>query len=106
MERDTEAIWAVNCPEPVEGTFFVSILLCRDDSFYIGSTKDVANRLKEHRAGEASSWTKKRLPIILVNYESYAFHLHARKREKQLKGWTRAKKLKLIRGEWKKIENV
>ncbi len=101
MELDTEASRAVNCPEPVEGKYFVYILLCKDSSFYVGLTEDLANRLKEHATGEAALWTKMRRPVKLIYYETHLSLLSARRREKQLKGWTRLKKLKLIAGLWK-----
>jgi len=97
---------AVACPEPVEGMFFLYILLCRGGSFYCGSTNDIENRLKEHASGEAALWTRMRRPVRLVYYEKYASLVDARHREKQLKGWTREKKLNLVTGVWKKIDTL
>ena len=97
----------VECPERgqallggVEGQYFVYLLFCKDESFYCGSTANLQNRLKEHNNGEGAIWTKKRLPVKLVYYESHGSVASARRREKQIKGWTREKKIKLIVGIW------
>ena len=74
----------------------VYILRCADDAFYIGETGDVARRLTKHNEGSASGFTAKRRPVTLVYSEQYATRAEALKRERQLKGWTRAKKQALI----------
>jgi len=89
-------------PEGVEGACFVYLLLCCDSSIYCGSTKNLKNRLKEHDSGEAAVWTKKRRPVKLVYYEIHDSLLLARRREKQIKGWTVKKKWNLISGAWGK----
>jgi len=94
----------VECPEPVEGEHYVYLLLCSDKSLYCGSTRDLKNRLKEHNSGEAATWTRKRRPVQLVYYEVNNSLLSARRREKQIKGWTVAKKMNLINGIWKKLQ--
>lgn len=102
MTKQVTAIKPVECPEPVEGTFFVYLLLCKDKSLYCGSTINIINRLKEHAAGEASVWTRMRRPVQLVYYETYNSLVIARRRERQIKGWTIKKKINLITGVWKK----
>ena len=52
--------------------------------YYIGSTKDLRNRLKEHNLGKVRS-TKFYKPLQLIYYESYQSYLLARKREIELK---------------------
>lgn len=74
------------------------ILKCSDGSFYTGSTWDLERRLAEHKDGQGARHTAKRLPVELVYAEEYdrvedAFH-----REKQIQGWSRAKKMALICG--------
>jgi len=54
------------------------------------------NRLKEHNSGEGALWTKMRRPVKLVYFESQNSLVLARKREKQIKGWTTQKKICLI----------
>lgn len=92
----------VECPELAEGQHAMYILLCKDESYYVGSTNSVKRRLLDHKIGKASVWTKKRSPVQLVYFEIYQSQLEAMQREKQLKGWTRIKKERLINGEWTK----
>ena len=44
----------------------VYILECRDWSFYVGSTKDLARRFAQHQRGEGAAYTRRRLPVRLV----------------------------------------
>jgi putative endonuclease len=78
--------------------FYVYILECSDQSYYIGSTSDIEERLETHNSGKGSSWTAKRLPVQLVYQEQYEMKSEALKRERQIKGWSRAKKEALING--------
>jgi predicted GIY-YIG superfamily endonuclease len=75
---------------------YMYVLLCSDDSYYTGSTNDLDKRLAQHQAGFGANYTKKHLPVKLIYYEEFqriddAFH-----REKQVQGWSRAKKKALI----------
>ncbi|MFA5954745.1 MAG: GIY-YIG nuclease family protein [Patescibacteria group bacterium] len=103
MGKTLQIINEVECPEPVEGQYFVYLLLCSDLTLYCGSTADLKNRIKEHNSGEAAVWTKSRRPVKLVYSESHDSLLSARQREKQIKGWTIIKKMNLINGSWKKL---
>lgn len=96
------SIKEILCPDYAEGKYYTYLLECKDNSLYCGSTSDLGNRLKEHNAGEAAQWTKKRRPLRLVYFESYGSLLLARRREKQIKGWKREKKINLIFGVWGK----
>ena len=87
----------------MEETFFVYILKCGDDSYYVGSTNNIEKRIERHSAGEAAKWIKNRLPIKILYQEKHETLLSARQREKQIKGWSRKKKENLITGTWKKI---
>lgn len=79
-------------------SWFVYILSCCDDSYYVGITTDLKDRVKEHNAGQGSNFTKKRRPVKLVYAEEHKSYASARKREVQLKGWRREKKEWLISG--------
>jgi len=72
------------------------ILKCSDDSYYVGSTKDLKRRLMQHQNGEGANHTKKRLPVELVYYEEFDRIDQAFYREKQVQGWSRKKKEALI----------
>ncbi len=93
----------VECPDLVEGQYYIYLLECSDMSIYCGSTCNLKKRLQRHLLGDAAYWTKIRLPIQLIYYEVYESLLLARRREKQIKGWNTSKKVKLIMGIWKKI---
>lgn len=75
------------------------ILECADGSFYTGSTIDLDKRILEHQDGRGANHTKKRLPIKVVYVEEYLSIASAFEREKQIQGWSRAKKEVLINGE-------
>ena len=75
---------------------YTYILLCSDDSYYTGSTKDLELRLMQHQNGEGANHTRKRLPVELVYYEAYDRIDTAYFREKQIQNWSRKKKEALI----------
>ncbi len=78
---------------------FVYILLCSDDSYYVGVTNEINRRLKEHQSSlNPESYTSSRLPVQLVYVEEFLNPNKTIAREKQLKGWTRVKKEALIEG--------
>ena len=72
------------------------ILICADDSYYIGSTIDLDRRLRQHQNGEGANHTKKRLPVELVYSEEFQRIDLAFYREKQIQKWSRKKKEALI----------
>jgi putative endonuclease len=74
------------------------ILECCDGSYYIGSTKNLEQRLLEHKNGKGSRYTSGRLPVQLVYCEEYDHVSDAFYREKQVQGWTRRKREALING--------
>ena len=74
------------------------ILQCVDESYYVGSTKDIERRFSEHQNGEGANYTKRRLPVKLVYSEECERVSDAFYREKQVQGWRRDKKEALING--------
>jgi putative endonuclease len=75
----------------------VYILRCSDGSYYTGLTRQaIEARLWEHNAGTYDSYTARRLPVQLVFAETYDRLTEAIERERQIKGWSRAKKEALI----------
>jgi len=63
---------------------------------YTGITTDVTKRVKRHNQKKASRYTRMRLPVTLIYQEPHPDKSTARKREIQIKNWSRAKKLALI----------
>jgi predicted GIY-YIG superfamily endonuclease len=85
--------------------YYVYILECKDDSFYIGLTNELIRRFEEHCKGEYETcYTYKRMPVTLVYYETIPFLQDAIDREKQLKGWSRAKKTALIKQDYHNLQ--
>lgn len=92
-------------PELVEGlkmSWFVYIAKATTGRYYTGITTDPDKKIIKHNSGKGSRFAIEQGPFKLV-YISKAFPTksQARKREIQIKGWSREKKLKLINGMWK-----
>lgn len=87
--------------------FYVYILTNDNNHvMYIGVTNDLKRRITEHQLGIFPGFTEKYHVHRLVYYEHYNDIRQAIIREKQLKGWTRAKKNALVEEqnpEWKEI---
>ncbi len=77
--------------------WYVYLLLCDQKTFYVGITDNPRERLLEHRKGE-SIFTRKFSDIKFVYCENYSSKHKTVLREKQLKGWSHAKKQMLIDG--------
>jgi putative endonuclease len=79
---------------------YVYILECADDSFYVGVTNNVGRRFIEHSSGiHEEAYTYGRRPLKLVFCRQFTNPLNAIRYEKQVKGWTKAKKAALIIGD-------
>lgn len=77
--------------------YYVYMLVsCRNGTLYIGVSNDLARRVGEHQVNLADGFTKKHNVHRLVWYEAHSDINEAIKREKQLKGWNRAWKIRLI----------
>ena len=84
--------------------YFVYIVECSDNSFYIGITSDLERRINEHNIGtKKESYTFFRRPVELKWLEQFTEPNEAIKVEKQLKGWSRKKKIALINEDWEKL---
>ncbi len=77
--------------------YYVYILLCDQKTFYVGISDNVLRRLKEHK-NKDSFFTKKFSDVQLVYCEKYHSKYTAANRERQIKGWSRAKKQLLVDG--------
>jgi putative endonuclease len=79
-----------------EEPWFCYMLECCDGSLYVGAAKDPARRTKRHNWGVGSRHTALRRPVKLIWQEVHASEASARRREAELKGWRREKKLELV----------
>jgi 5-(carboxyamino)imidazole ribonucleotide synthase len=85
--------------------FYVYIILCNDDSYYTGLTDDLMRRFEEHVNGlYETCYTFKKRPLILKYYETIPFLKDAVERERQIKGWSKAKKKALIQGNFHMLQ--
>jgi putative endonuclease len=89
---------------------FVYMLRCRDGRYYVGSARGdwdaLERRVNEHNAGLYEGYTKSRRPMELVYHQEFQRVTDAVAAERQLKGWRRAKKEALIRGDRKLISDL
>ena len=76
------------------------ILKCIDGSYYTGSTNNLELRLAQHTAGEGGQWNRSRLPVHLAFAQDFPSEHETFLCERQIKGWSRAKKEALIRGDF------
>jgi putative endonuclease len=81
------------------------ILRCADGSYYIGTTRTTLElRLAEHNSGHYGGYTAKRLPVALVYSQWFERITDAIAAERQVKGWSPAKKEALIRGDFEALK--
>jgi putative endonuclease len=85
---------------------WVYIQECSDHSYYVGSTTDLAQRIDQHQQGTLSGYTARRRPVVLKWYGETNDIRYAIAAERQIKGWSRAKKEALIRGDWKALHEL
>src|SRR5687768_5210818 len=76
--------------------YFVYILASRSRNLYVGVTSDIYRRVGQHREKKADAFTARYNIDRLVLVEETSDIAAAIAREKQIKGWSRAKKLALI----------
>ena len=82
------------------------ILLCANEKYYTGSTNDIDRRLKEHQSGNGANFTKNNLPVQLVYCQEFERVEQAFRREKQIQGWSRAKKEAMIRSDFNELHKL
>ncbi len=87
---------------------FVYMLRCADGSYYVGSSTgdDLAPRIDQHNAGSYKGYTLLRRPVVLVWSEHFERITDGIAVERQLKGWSRAKKEALLCSDWTKVSEL
>ena len=81
-------------------SWYLYIAKARTGRYYVGITTEPERRITEHNSGKGCRMAVNQGPFVLVYVsEPLLNQSMARKREIQIKGWTRAKKEKLISGE-------
>ena len=83
------------------------MLKCADGSYYIGTSRiPLEQRIAEHNAGRYGGYTSTRRPVALVFSQSFERISDAISAERQVKGWSRAKKEALIRGDFSALPEL
>jgi len=86
--------------------FWTYMLRCADGSYYVGHTDEIDHGLAQHQDGTLSGYTTPRRPVELVWSELFEDRDAAFAAERKIKGWSRAKKEALIRGDWAAIARL
>jgi len=87
-------------------TFWAYMLRCADGSYYVGHTDDLDARFGAHQSGLIEGYTQDRRPVSLAWSQDFPDRDQAFAAERQIKGWSRAKKEALIRGDWAAIRRL
>jgi putative endonuclease len=91
----------------MQNNFFLYILKCNDDSYYIGHTDNIDKRLSEHHLGLISNcYTKNKRPLELLFVQQFSTRDDAFHAERQIKGWSRKKKEALMESDWQEIKKL
>jgi putative endonuclease len=89
------------------GGAYLYILRCADGKYYVGTTrKSLEERLGEHNAGLHKGFTADRCPVTMVFAQHFQTITDAVATERQVKGWSRAKKEAMINGEWNRLPEL
>jgi predicted GIY-YIG superfamily endonuclease len=86
--------------------FWVYMLQCVDQSYYVGHTNDLEKRILEHQTGDLDGYTATRRPVRVVFTQELPSREEALAAELQIKGWSRKKKQALIRRDWSDISRL
>jgi len=90
-------------------SYYTYIVASRSKVLYTGMTNNLERRIMEHEHGKGSRFTKRYNVNRLVWYETFRRPQEAVAREKELKGWIRARKIALIEAvnpSWEDLANV
>lgn len=77
---------------------FTYMVRCADGSLYTGWTNDLEKRVRSHNDGKGAKYTRPRLPVRLVYYESFDTKEDAMRREAAIKKLSKARKEELVAG--------
>jgi putative endonuclease len=84
--------------------YYVYVILCNDNSFYTGYTKDLDSRMKLHVNGKAARYTRMHRPKKIVYVEEFGSRAEAMQRERKMKRLTHNQKRALIKSQSKPIQ--
>jgi len=87
-------------------TFWAYMLHCRGGYFYTGHTDNMVQRIAAHQSGQIPGFTADHQPVELVWSQEFPTRIEALEAERRIKGWSRAKKMALVRGDWEAISRL
>ena len=93
-------------PSLSRGISFVYILRLRSGALYVGCSSDAEMRFAEHVAGTTCRTTAIDPPVSVLSVEIHTDFASARKKEAQIKKWSRAKKEALIAGDLHRLKSL
>lgn len=82
---------------------YTYIVKCADGTLYCGWTNDLEKRISDHNAGKGAKYTKPRLPVKLVYFETFDTKEEAMSREWHIKHLPTLKKKELIKSAKKSV---
>ena len=85
---------------------WVYVLRLRSGGLYVGFTVNLEQRIRDHLSGHGCRTTHLDPPVSVAHTEGFPSVDSAKRREKQLKHWTRAKKEALIRGSIEELKQL
>ena len=78
---------------------WIDILKCSDNRYYTGKSQALETRIEQHQQGTLKGYTFNRRPVVLMWSAGFLTYKEAIMCERQIKGWSRAKKEALIKGD-------
>lgn len=81
--------------------YYTYIIICSNNKYYVGHTHNLEQRFDRHLHKSGAKFTSQNKPIKIVWSQEFNNEIESIQRERQIKGWSRIKKEKLIKGEWK-----
>jgi putative endonuclease len=90
----------------IEVSFWAYMLHCNGRYFYVGHTDNLEHRIAQHESGLVRGFASDHRPVTLVWCAEFPTRAEALGAERSLKGWSRAKKMALIRGDWGEISRL
>jgi tRNA/rRNA methyltransferase len=86
--------------------FHVYILRLSDGHYYVGHTDDLGTRIAQHQSGAIPGFTRDKRPVEFLWSEQFPERDQAFAAERQIKGWSRAKKEALMRGDFGALKDL
>ena len=88
-------------------SFWMYMLKCADDSYYVGHTDNLEARIAQHMRGAIPGcYTLNRRPVNLAFRQEFPTREEALAMERRIKGWRRAKKEALLARDWDEISRL